>query len=350
MSKASPVAPWLILATVFLGEAIAAPLERIERTEQHMGSDFTIIAYAEPEKAKPALDAAFAKIAEVDKICSDYNPESELSRLSASSPHATPQPVSPLLGDILAKSQQIARDSGGAFDCTVGNLTKLWRRAKRQVELPPADQLAEALKATGYKNLVVSADQKTARLLLPKMRLDLGGIGQGYAVDLAMQELRAHGITRALIDGSGDVLLSDPPPDKKGWLVEIAPIEPQGKPTRQLLLSNCAISTAGDAFRGVEIGGRRYSHIVDPQTGVGLPHRTSVTVIAPDCTTSDAMDTAAAVLGREKGIKWIAKHPKCEAIFVQIEDGSSGPATVTATANFPASDEREESDHPTEDK
>jgi thiamine biosynthesis lipoprotein len=344
------LALWLMLASAFLGLATvyaqAEPLERIERTERHMGVDFTIIAYTPPEKAKTALDAAFAKVAEVDKVCSDYEPESELSRLSASSPHVRPQPVGPLLGDILAKSQQFAKDSDGAFDCTVGNLTKLWRRAKRQVELPPADQLAEALKATGYKHLVVSADQKTAQLLLPKMRLDLGGIGQGYAVDLAMKVLHDHGITKVLIDGSGDVLLADPPPGKDGWLVEIAPIEPKGEPTRHLRLAHCAISTSGDAFRGVEIEGRRYSHIVDPKTGVGLPHRTSVTIIAPDCTTADAMATAASVMGRVRGTEWIAKHPKCAALFVQIDDGSSGPASVTATDNFPDSENDAEANVP----
>jgi thiamine biosynthesis lipoprotein len=163
------------------------------------------------------------------------------------------------------------------------------------------------------------------------MRLDLGGIGMGYAVDEAMQELKQRGIDRALIDASGDILASDPPPGERGWKIGIGALDPKSPPSRHVLLINQAISTAGDAYQYVEIGGQRYSHIVDPKTGLGLRQSSVVTVVAPDCMTADSLDTAVSVLGPQRGLQFIDATPGAAGIIVQLEGDPGRERTYEST-------------------
>jgi len=135
------------------------------------------------------------------------------------------------------------------------------------------------------------------------MQLDLGGIAKGYACDEAIRTLKANGIKSALVEMGGDIVVSGPPPGKKGWEIEIANADAArslDKP-RMLALSNSAVSSSGDTEQFVEIGGKRYSHIVDPRTGLGLTDRIAVTVVAPNGVTSDGLSTAISVLGDKKG-------------------------------------------------
>ncbi len=143
----------------------------------------------------------------------------------------------------------------------------------------------------------------------------------GYTVDDVMAVLAEHGIHRALVDASGDIRVGDPPPDRQGWIVGIAPLAPDAPPSRYVLLANRAISTSGDAFQHVDIGGRRYSHIVDPRTGLGLTDSSSVTIVARDCFTADSLDTTVSVLGPEVGEALVAKTPGAEVMIQRIEDG-----------------------------
>ena len=137
------------------------------------------------------------------------------------------------------------------------------------------------------------------------MRLDLGGIGKGYAADEAMRVLRRHNISRALVAAGGDIVAGDSPPGAQGWDVRIAGLSMREAHAGGLLLRNGATSTSGDAEQFVEIAGKRYSHVIDPRTGVGVTGRTSVTVVAPDGITSDAIDNAVGVLGAESGLRFV---------------------------------------------
>jgi thiamine biosynthesis lipoprotein len=156
------------------------------------------------------------------------------------------------------------------------------------------------------------------------MRLDLGGIGMGYAIDRALEVLRNRSIAAAMVDASGDIGVSGPPPGSAGWRIEVAPLDPtSARATREtLVLANAAVTTSGDARQGVEIDGIRYSHIVDPRTGVGVIGPAAVTVIAADCSTADALATAASVLGPEEGLKLVAAEPGAAARFVWLEAGA----------------------------
>ncbi len=237
------------------------------------------------------------------------------------------------LWNVLQAAQELAETSDGAFDITVGPYVKLWRRARRDGAFPSEKRLAEAREAVGFQHLKLDEKARTATLERPGMRLDPGGIAVGYALDEAMKAIQAEGVTIALIDGSGDVIASDPPPGKPGWRLGIAPPAKDAPPSHFVVLRNAAATTAGDTFQFVEIDGKRYSHVVDPHTGRGLTHRLGVTVIAGTAMTADSLDTAASVLGVEAGEKVIKEYPNTEALFIQVRD--DGTLSEHATAGFP---------------
>jgi len=293
-------------------------LKRFEAVETHMGSPFKIVLYTSDEvAASRAFKVAFARIAALDKALSDYDPESELMRLCdrAGGP---PVKVSDNLFDVLERSKAMAERSGGAFDPTIAPVVRLWRRARRERKLPDPETLNRARAHVGYHKMTLDPVQRTVGLE-SGVKLDLGGIAKGYASEAAVKTLKAMGITRMLVAGAGDIVVGDPPPGRSGWSIAIAPLDsPEaGRPEAFLTLRNRAVSTAGDAERYVEIDGVRYSHIVDPKTGIGQTERTSVTVVALDGGTADALDTAASVLGPAQGLKLIRETEGAEALFIR---------------------------------
>lgn len=303
-------------------QAASPKLERFEFTETHMGAPVKITLYASDQRsANRAAEAAFARFAELDEIMSDYKPDSELSRLSRTAGSGRAVELSDDLWKVLDRSVQLSNASDGAFDVTVGPYVRLWRRARRSKEFPTAERLTEARRAVGYKHLRLDRERHTAKLLAPGMRLDLGGIATGYAVDEALAVLARQGLTRALIDASGDIGVGDPPPGQDGWKIGIAPLDPAGPPSRYLLLRNAAVTTSGDAFQHVVIDGRRYSHLVDPSTGLGLTQPSSVSVVAADCITADSLATAVCVMGPGRGLELIERTPHAAALIVRDVDG-----------------------------
>ena len=297
--------------------------KRYNFRRREMGVSFRIALYASDEAvANMAADAAFRRIKQLNGIFSDYNPDSELMRLCHRSGPGHPIRVSRDFQRILSRSLAISRQSAGAFDVTVGPVVKLWRRARRKKKLPHPERLAAARKLIDYRMIVINPKSGTVELRKQGMRLDFGGIAKGYAGDAALAVLRTHGITRALIDGSGDIVVGDPPPGKTGWRIGLASLEkPDVPPTRFLSLTNAAVATSGDAYQYVEIDVKRYSHIVDPRTGIGLTHRSSVTVIAEKGATADALASAVSVLGPKCGLKLIdTLGTKTAAMVVVLKD------------------------------
>ena len=279
---------------------------RHEFTHQQMGTSFRIVIYSGDETAaKAAAEAAFKRVDQLNAVFSDYDPASETSRLSASAGSGQRVKVSEDLWKLLRASDRFSRQTGGLFDATVGPVVVLWRAARKSKQMPPADELARALKAVGYDKIEYDEASRSVTLREPGMRLDFGGIAIGYTLDDLMATLKARGFTRVLIDAGGDILLGDAPPDREGWRIAIAPLEKDAPPARYVILSNAAITTSGDMFRYVEIGGKRYSHIVDPRTGLGLTDHSNVTLIAKDATTNDALSKVVSVLGPAKGIELI---------------------------------------------
>jgi thiamine biosynthesis lipoprotein len=289
--------------------------ERFEFQQPHMGTLFMITLYAgDQATARSAAEAAFAKVAELNQRMTDYDPESELMRLCRH-PVGGPVPVSDELFAVLAESQRLAALSSGAFDVTIGPVVRQWRRARRTEVLPSPEQLNRARAPVGWQKIRLDPEQQTDTLLATTMQLDLGGIAKGFAADQALAVLRERGIKRALVAASGDIAVGDPPPGQRGWRVSIGtPFQTEGT-ERSLILANAAVSTSGDVEQSVVINEIRYSHIVDPRTGIGLTNRCQVSVIARHATQTDALATAVSILGAEEGCRLIESQPKVSAII-----------------------------------
>jgi thiamine biosynthesis lipoprotein len=303
----------VLLAGCALGRA--AP-RRFEYRQRHMGIEARLVLYAPDEReAADAARAAFGRIARLDSLMSDYRSDSELSRLSARA-GGPPVPVSDELFLVLARAQALARLSDGAFDVTVGPLVRLWRQARRTATLPSPAELAEARSRVGWRHLRLDSVARTAHLLRPGMLLDLGGIAKGYAADEALRALRAAGVERALVEMGGDLVAGAPPPGEPGWHVTVSSAAPERAP---LPLARRALSTSGDTEQFVEIGGVRYSHVVDPATGLGLRSRVAATVLAPDGITADALSTALTILGPERGEALLAHFPAVRAYVRRVD-------------------------------
>jgi FAD:protein FMN transferase len=318
----------------------AEDLKRFAESAPHMGVEFEVVIFAPDEnQAKAAFKRAFARIAELDQRLSDYSLESELSKLSAQAPTSSPIFISDDLFTVLQSAQALAAESDGAFDITVGPLTKLWRRARRQKEIPSADSIVRARAAVGFRNLKFDSDAKRVSLLRPEMRLDLGGIAKGYAADAALAEIKKLGLNRALVRASGDIAAGDPPPNERGWKVGLAPLNPDDPPTVFVQLANQSISTSGEARQHLVVNGKRYSHLIDPRTGEPLTGRTSVTVIAPRGIEADSLASAVAVLGPEKGLKLIEKRADTAAYIIRADDDGSRVQTFQSP-QFPISENK----------
>ncbi len=288
-------------------------LTRYEYTEYHMGVDVHIVVYAQSKtKAQAACAAAFERFAQLDTIMSDYQDQSELNRLCAKS-GGPPVVVSPELFKILDRSQLLSQQTDGGFDVTCSPVVKLWRTARKTHILPTREQLDAARALVGWQKMKLNPDNRTVELTMPGMKLDLGAIGKGYADDFAQDVLRSYGIKSALVEAGGDMVVSDSPPGEVGWKIkcEIKANNLPGATAADpslMRVHNCAVSTSGDTEQFVDIGGKRYSHVVDPRTGDALTNRLAILIIARDGLTSDGVSTAVSVIGEQKGRELVKQY------------------------------------------
>lgn len=303
--KASAV----VMAVTGLGLPGAAQV-RFEYTQIHMGGRVNLTVYAPDQAtAEAAATAAFRRFAEIEQVASDYRNTSEISQL-VRQPVGVPIRVSEDLATLLASSQRLARQTRGGFDITASPVVRLWREARRTGVMPSAAAMNEARARVGYRFLRFDARTRTATLLRPDLQLDFGGIAKGYAADEALRALKMAGVSRALIQAGGDIVAGEAPPGQAGWRVGVP-----GLAGTVFRLRNQALSTSGDRFQRVEIDGRVYSHIVDPRTGLGLTNRRQATVLARRGIESDALATAACVVG--PGFESVADRYRADVWFAE---------------------------------
>lgn len=297
-----------------------------------LGVECRITLYADDEpEARQAATKGFDRILELDAIMSDWRADSELNVLCAKPPrewHA----VSPELFGVIERASQISYWSDGAFDVTVGPAVLLWRRARREGVLPDAGMLSAARSAIDWESVELDDDDGAVRLMRNGMRLDLGGIGKGWIGDESVATVTRCGAPSCLVDLGGDIVAGAAPPGQDGWSVRV--VSGLGEEPVVIDLAHAALATSGDLEQFVEVDGVRYSHIVDPRTGIGVTARTSASVIAPDGATADALASAACVLGADDlalGLRW--PWPDV-ALRVVTVDGDSG-TTVWQSPSWP---------------
>ena len=304
--------------------ARAADLQQFTYRQPKMGTIFQLVMYCDDEKvANAAAEAAWNRIDQLNDEFSDYEPSSELNQLSRrtdSGPMTAPVDVSQDMWDLLGHCVKAAEASDGAFDVTVGPLTQLQRQSRKDGKLPDPDKLKDALSRIGWRYIKLDKEHHRVQMTHAKMQLDVGGIAKGYTSDQVLKLLSRRGISRALCGAAGDIAAGDPPAGRPDWRVAIESLKNPQQVSDYVHFRNFAISTSGDTYRAAMVNGKRYSHIIDPRTGLGLTYRIGVTTLAPAGVTADWSATAVSILGPEKGLAMIERLEGAAVRIVTIDD------------------------------
>jgi FAD:protein FMN transferase len=293
-------------------------LQRFEAVEPHMGTLVRITVYTADERtATGAFRAAFDRIAHLDAVLSDYQPDSELNRITREAVGRA-VPVSADLFAVLRASQDLAEATTGAFDITQGPVVRLWREARKTKRVPEPAALQDAAARSGFRKLHLDRRHRTVMVDMPGMALDVGANGKGFAASEAIDVITRRGVRSALVAVSGDLAFSEAPPGQRGWRISVHADDPAFVNVPGVLeLTNAAVSTSGSSEQHVDIEGRRYSHIIDPSSGMGLVDDITVTVIARHGLDADGLDTAVSVLGATRGLALIESRRGIAALIIQ---------------------------------
>ncbi|MEE9571346.1 MAG: FAD:protein FMN transferase [Gammaproteobacteria bacterium] len=289
----------------------------VGQEEDLMGTRVSVELWHEDEVQGQALaEQVLAEYRRIDAGMSTYRADSEISminRIAAAGPVA----ASEELFDLISRSVELSTLSAGAFDITYESIGYLYDFRARQ--RPSQTEIDARLAAVDYRHIILDPAARTVAFALPEVRINLGGIAKGYAVERGAALLQASGVQHALLNAGGDTRVLG---DRRGepWIVGIRHPRAADQVVTRLPLVDEAISTSGDYERFFEDAGRRYHHIINPMTGTPSEGILSVTVIGPDATLTDGLSTALFVLGVERGLEFIQTFPEYEAIIVDATD------------------------------
>lgn len=312
-----------IVAVVAAAERAApdAPLEELRLQGRAQGTTYRVHGYRPSPGLPPAAEVE-TRVSEVldriDRLMSSWRDDSEIERFNASPP-GVPFDLSEENAELLERSREVWRLSGGAFDPALGPVIRLWGfgGAPKRTTAPAADEVQAALGDSGFGH--VTLEGRRAVKDRAGVRVDLNGIAQGYTVDRVFQLLRSAGYARLLVEIGGEVRVGDAPPGQDAWRVGIDSPDPSaaGSLVATLALTHAAVSTSGTYRSGFVADGVEYSHILDPRDG--RPIRNGMvlaTVVAPDATTTDGYDTALMVLGPERSLALVATLPGVDCLLL----------------------------------
>lgn len=315
------------------------PVIRYEAKLEAMGGVYSLTVYG-PDRYKlaAAANAAFDEIRRLDDLLSNYKPASEWSMVNRRAGKEAVR-VSQELFDLLAACVQYSRVSDGAFDITVGPLMKIWGFYRKEGRMPHRSEIRMALANLGWRNLELDAQARTVRFKTPDLELDPGGIGKGYAADRAVAILREAGIQSAFLSAATSTLYAiGAPPGEKGWRVQIANPKDRSRQAAEIWLKDESMSTSGNYEKFFEVGGRRYSHIMDPRTGYPAQGMISVSVVAPRAIDSEAWTKPVYVNGRS----WMEQAQRSQPalrplrVFACEDAGSGDPRCGWLVSGSPA--------------
>jgi FAD:protein FMN transferase len=289
-----------------------------------MGSPFVITVYANDSiTILPIIEIAYQRVDTLNQIFSDYLDSSEINRICQKT--QIWQPISNDLYRLLKISEQAYKDSQGAFDITVGRIVKVWRAARKTKQIPDSATLKAALNKTSFKNLQIDSQKPQIRLNTEGVQLDFGGIVKGFAAQEVVDILTKNGLPYCLVDAGGDLVMGTKPNqtgESAAWRIAINVPNTDNKLMPKLLsLQNQSVATSGDMYQFFEHQGKRYSHIVNPKTGLGLTHQRNITVIAPDGALADWLATACSILPIRKAMRLIKKYPNTALLILENKKG-----------------------------
>jgi thiamine biosynthesis lipoprotein len=320
-ASAAPAPPRANAAPASAAAPPFAPV-LVSLEDKAMGTRILLKAFTTPahdgDKVRPIVEKALGEIRRLEALMTTWRPDSELSQINAAAGKKAVK-VSPATLSVIQKSIWMSKESEGVFDITFEAMHGLWRFDEDHEEkIPPADAVKAARALIDYRKIKVDPDKSTVMLEKAGMRMSLGGIAKGYAVDVAARVLREAGLTSFFVQAGGDLYVLGRKPDGSAWRVGVR--DPRGRDESDffatLEVENHAFSTAGDYERSFVKDGKRYHHIVDPRTGYPATENRSVTIWAKDAFTADAIDDAVFILGPEKGLKLVESVDDCGAVIV----------------------------------
>ena len=293
-------------------------LQEVREVHYQMGTFLELtLWHAEPGVAKRMIRDAAKEVHRLEEILSDFDPDSSLSRLNQQAGKGKTK-VPPELYELLKVARWFSAKTFGDFDVTIGSLMELWRETSSRGRLPDRDALARVLDRIGYEKLKIYSGQE-AELLLPGMKIDLGGIGKGYAVDRVVERLKATGVNAALINfGGSSIYAMGSPPGENSWEVGLHGTD--GRLRGLIHLRNMALSTSGSMGKFWTIGGKRYGHLIDPKSGMPVSDVRMATVITSSATAAEVL-TKPLVLRGKDALRTVVQFPGTEAVVIS-EHGS----------------------------
>ncbi len=279
-----------------------------------------------------AFQAAQERTSQLNQILTDYDADSETRQLTDSAVDRA-QTVSTDLWAVLAASDRWYRHSAGAFDSSLGSVTRLWRKYRRVRRPPPAELIQTRLQHSGWSHVHLDDKNQTVRFDIDGLGLDFGGIGKGYIVDQVFQVLQDHQLSCCLVNISGNMRLGFAPPDQAGWRIQISKLAQDGQPLRIIEVAETAIATSGDLWQFMMLDGRRRSHILDPRSGIGVLGPVAATALAETATDADALATSACVMAPDKALR-LADSLGLQLLIARRDDQNQ--IRLRTTSGFPA--------------
>jgi FAD:protein FMN transferase len=320
---------WAVLGALLAQAAPPAPppaaAHVVARSYPVMGTEATFSAFtADPIRAEAAFAAAYDEIHRVERLMTDWErpgePESDIVRINKAAGKAAVR-VSAETIEVIDKSLEMSRRSEGAFDITFAAMHGLWKFDEDMDKtLPAPDEVEKRRKLISWRDVVVDHQARTVKLRRVGMRMGLGGIAKGYAVDRCAAVLRAHGLHDFMVQAGGDLFVAG----RKGsasWMVGVR--DPRGGPRdiiARMPIEDHAFSTAGDYERAFVLNGKRYHHIIDPKTGYPATASRGVTIFAPSAFLADALDDSVFILGPKKGMQLVDSYPDCATMIIDAHN------------------------------
>jgi thiamine biosynthesis lipoprotein len=282
-----------------------------------MGNNFVITVVAEnEEKATQSISMAITEIKRIEQLFTTYNSDSQTNLINANAGIA-PVVVDDEVYELIERSKGISKITQGAFDISYGSIDKtLWNFDKSMTQLPPLKEAQKMVHLIDYTNIILNEENRTVFLKNKGMRIGFGGIGKGYAAERAKKVLQANGVCNGIINASGDLTAWGLQPNGAQWTIGIANPDFPQEAFSYLEISNKAVATSGNYEKYVMIKGKKYSHTIDPKTGMPISGIKSVTIISDNAEFADAMATPIAVMGINAGLYLINQIPSIYCIII----------------------------------
>lgn len=288
-----------------------------KRVLRLMGNRFEISVVEEDERrANELIDLAVSEISRIERLLTTFDDNSQTNQINAAS-GIKPVKVDREVFDLIYRSIKISELTQGAFDITYGSIDKrLWNFDKTMTALPDAETARNAVRLINYRNIILNTEDCTVFLKEKGMRIGFGGIGKGYAADRARQVLKQAGVTSGVVNAAGDLTTWGSQPNAKPWTVGIADPDSKHQPFSYLEVSDMAVATSGSYEKYVTIKGNRYSHTINPKTGLPVAGIKSVTIICPSAELADALATPVTVMGIKAGLSMINQMRNIACIII----------------------------------